>query len=93
MCFLMRWLAKHERHDFGLKYGDAMYGAHHGFREEIVRYLDNYHSGIKKVLQERFMRPEDRSTKSLRTAFELAEASLSLKGNIDPFATFEELGN
>jgi AIPR protein len=90
MCLLMRWLAKNRNHEFVVKYGDAMYGRDHRFREEVTKWLDNYHSRIKRVLQEKFMCLEDRSAASLKTAFELAEKSLSLKG-IDPFAVFQDL--
>ena len=92
MCLLMRWLAKNQKHEFVLSYADAMYGSHYGFRQEVVKCLDNYHSGIKRVLREKFMTLEDHSVKSLKTAFEAAESRLSLKG-VDPFTIFEDLGD
>jgi hypothetical protein len=52
--------------------------------------MDNYHSGIKRELKEKFMILEDSRAESLKNAFHRAEASLRLK-NIDPFEAFESI--
>jgi hypothetical protein len=92
MCLLMRYLAKTQEAALVLEYGDAIYGKGYAFRQEVVKRLDNWHSGIKGVLKERFMGLEDARAESLKAAFQKAENVLRLKGStIDPFETFKEL--
>ena len=90
MCFLLRWLAKHRNYESVLEYGDQMYGTNYDFREEVAKWLDNYHWALSGFSADKFMSLDDRSASSLKTAFERAERALSLKG-IDPFAVFEDL--
>lgn len=91
MCLLMRYIAKTQEDEIVLEYGDAIYGKDYAFRQEVAKRLDNYHSGIKGVLKERFMSLPEARAESLRTAFRKAEGAVHLKNTLDPFETFKEL--
>lgn len=91
LCLLVRYLAKHNERDIPREFGSVLWGRSDQFRSKVVQLLDNYHSGIKGVLKEKFLVLEDSSGESLKDAFARAEASLHLKNNIDVFEVFKNI--
>jgi hypothetical protein len=89
MCLLMRHLAKERKRSLVIEHGTAI--SRGSLRSEIAKVLDNYHSGIKRALQEKFLEIDDTRSESLKDAFRRAEVSLRLKANIDPFEEFADL--
>lgn len=91
MCLLMRYLAKNRMGNIVVEYGGAVCARSNQLRNELASALDNYHSGIKRQLKEKFLALEDSRAENLKQAFQRAESALYLKSNIDPFEAFQDL--
>jgi hypothetical protein len=84
-CLLCRYLVKHQQLDVIEEYGTSIVGKDRSLRDEIAKQLDNYHSGIKGQIKDRFMTLQDTKTENLNAAFQKIEKSLSLRDNVDVF--------
>lgn len=91
MCLLVRYLAKYKYHNDVVEFGQVLWGRSSQFRIWVTKILDNYHSGIKRVIDEKFLSLPDSRTESLNESFRRAEASLYLKETIDVFEIFKDL--
>jgi hypothetical protein len=90
-CLLVRYLAKNDERGFVKEYGRALWGRNEAFRKELVTYFSHHRSGIKAVLQDKFMALTDASQELLRDAFSRAETALRLGNNIEVFGAFANL--
>jgi hypothetical protein len=91
ICLLVRYLAKNKRSDLVIDYGLELLGKNDNLRSAICEQLNNYHSGIKRVLETEFLSLQENRFENLGNAFKRAENKLYLKNNIDPFAVFADL--
>lgn len=92
MALLMRHLAKENKRDFVLTFGQERLGKRApDFREELRKELGNHRSGIQAALREHLLGAPDSSAETLREGYEAAERALRLRGDIDPFASFADL--
>jgi hypothetical protein len=91
MCLLLRYLARDGNRDWISMYGQELLGRQSGFRSDTVRELDNYHSGIKRALKERFLSLEETKAETLRDAFRRAAWDTGLKESINVFAAFGDV--
>ncbi|WP_084610740.1 AIPR family protein [Archangium violaceum] len=92
IALLVRHLAKSNKHDFVLRFGQERLGKKAAdFREELRKELGNHRSGIQTALKEHLLSAPDSRAETLRESYSAAERSLRLRGNIDPFATFANL--
>ena len=85
LCLLCRYLAKHEQFNVIQDYGTSIVGRDRSLRDEVTKQLDNYHSGIKGQIKDRFMTLEDTKIESLNLAFQKMEGSLRLRDDVDVF--------
>jgi hypothetical protein len=91
MCLLTRYLAKQNDEAIIQEFGGELWGRSEQFRFKVAQLLDNYHSGIKRGLKEKFLTLDDSTGESLNDAFARAEASLHLRNSIDVFEIFKNL--
>ncbi len=88
MCLLVRYLANQGKQEFVREFGGTLWGHQRAFRDEVARLLNNYNSGIKGALQEKFLSLDNTKSESLKAAFKRAETTLGLKDTIDVFEAF-----
>lgn len=79
LCLLCRFLVKSKVFNVIEDYGTSIVGKERSLRDEITKQLDNYHSGIKSQIQQRFMTLQETQIDSLNAAFQKMEKSLGLK--------------
>ena len=91
ICLLVRYLAKKNDAETIREFGWVLWGRSSQFRNKVAQLLDNYHSGIKKALTDKFLVLQDSSEESLNDAFARAESSLRLSNSIDVFGVFGNL--
>jgi hypothetical protein len=57
----------------------------------VPKQLDNYRSGIKREIRDKFMPIENPNSENINSAFRRITASLSLSDQIDVFEVFRSL--
>ena len=90
LCLLCRYLVKNLQLDIIQEYGTSIVGKDYSLRVEIAKQLNNYHSGIKGQIKERFMTLQDTKAESLNAAFDKIQKTLSLPDKFDVFDTLRK---
>jgi AIPR protein len=91
LCLLVRYLAKKRRNDVIIEFGQRLWARDKQWRDEVKQHLDNYHSGIKREVEDKFMPIENPNSEKINSAFRRMESSLRLSDQIDVFAVFGSL--
>ena len=91
LCLLLRYLAKKRRNDVIIEFGQCLWARDKQWRDEVKQHLDNYHSGIKREIEERFMPIGHPNSENLNAAFRRIASKLYLNDEIDVFAVFGSL--
>ena len=91
LCLLMRYLAKNRRKDVLVEFGQQLWAKSMEWGEEVAKHLDNYHSGIKAQIKDKFMSIEEANAENINSAFRRIAAALHLGDQIDIFETFKSI--
>jgi hypothetical protein len=87
----MRYLAKKRMNNVIIEFGQAVWAKNKQWRDVVAKQLDNYHSGIKREIQDKFIPIEEPNAENIDTAFRRIAASLHLDDQIDVFEVFGSL--
>ncbi|MDD5065656.1 MAG: AIPR family protein [bacterium] len=88
LCLFFRYICKEKKIDFIERYSTSIVGRDRFLREEVAKYLDNRHSGIKNAIVNKFMSLEDSQMESLNEAMTRSERSLRLTPDYSIFNIF-----
>lgn len=87
-CLLMRYLAKKGLSDPVVEFGQRLWAKNGDWRTEVAKHLDNYHSGLKDAIKDKFMAIDEPNTENITAAFHRIESSLRLTDQVDVFSYF-----
>jgi len=90
-CLLMRYLAKNRMRDVIIQFGQERWANQIQLRQEVAKQLDNYHSKIKREIEDKFMPIENPIAETINDAFRRITAKLHLGDQFDAFEVFGSL--
>ena len=90
-CLLMRYFAKNRMNEMIIEFGQGLWAKDKQWRDVVAKQLDNYHSGIKREIKDKFMLIENPNSEKINSAFRRITASLNLSDQIDVFEVFRSL--